>query len=125
VSKHGQVPNVGKDLGLGAGQRPACMGGQGVHHTLEGQTCLFGWNVVSQGPHLLAAQVINDGAQVGLLGAHPTNSAALLQPNQYLQDHPGREATQTDLSAAADRRIQQAPPGLVETRLGPPRSTQS
>jgi hypothetical protein len=83
-----------------------------------------GEDVAGQRRDLLAAQVIDNGAQVGLLGAHPVNAAALLQPDQHLQDHPGRQATQTDLPTTADRGVHQPPAGLLKAVLGFPRGAQ-
>lgn len=97
-----EVPVVAGDFALGGGERPAGVSGEGVGETDEAEVGLLGDHVGAERVHLLAAQVVDHGPQVGFFGLDPFGKAALGEPVEDLGHDEGIQAAQAHL--AADRK---------------------
>jgi len=85
---------------------------------------LLGDHVVVERVHLLAAQVVDHGPQVGFFGLDPFGKAALGEPVEDLGHDEGIQAAQAHLAAETDCRLGPPPSQLVQGRVGPACVTQ-
>jgi hypothetical protein len=95
------------------------MSGEGVGEADEAGVGLLGDHVLVERAHLLAAQVVDHGPQVGFSGLDPFDETTLLEAEQDLGQDEGIQAAQAHLAAEADRRLGPPPSQLVEGRVRP------
>ena len=117
MPEHRQVPFVLGDFGFRGRQGAAGVTDQAVGQPGELQAAAVADDIVGDRAHLLGQQVVAERAQQGLVGLDRVDPAALLQAHQQFGDHQRRQATQTNLPAATDRRLGCPPMGFIQMRV--------
>ena len=123
VPEQGHVPGVLGDLGAGVGHAAACMRHQRVHDAGVSLPAPGRDGQISEGGYLLAARVVADRPEDGVVGLDAL-PGALLQPEQDLHGDRGAEPGEADLPGARDRRLGQPPGQLIRGAARPAKTAQ-